>query len=1164
MKKLKLFWSDIGMTLQERLILIMKLTVIFTLVLTLSSFGAIRGQVISYSGKNVKMSDFFRAIKKQVDYDVISKTADIQDMRLTLNFKEESLRKVLDVVFAQHDLEYIIDNKAIVVRKGTSSKKGVSEKIVKTDVALQQLVKGRLLDALGNAVVGATISIKGKTSSAQTDQTGAFSINAALGDELIFSSVGFQSTKHVVRDLKPLVIKVEENILDVDEVVVVGYGTQKKENLTGAVSTVTSETLDSRTLGNVGQGLQGLIPNLNITADGGRPGTGSSFNIRGFTSVNGGSPLVLVDGVQIDPNQINPDDVASVTVLKDAASAAIYGGRAAYGVILITTKNGKFGSPLKISYNFNQSFARPTRLPNYINSLDYVTMYLEADRTGSQTGGNTGGMGFTDLDVEKIKKYLENPIPENSVYHDPNDPSRYRYVGNTDWMEEMYPGWQPINQHDVNFSGGGENYNFYSSFAAYREKGLVKEANQKFGRYNGNIGVNMRPSDWLELSTKIRLNRKENDQPANTSVHGIMADGFPSGYLPTMPVRHPDGNWAGQTSFTNQFALINESGRSTYNEDDIWITGGITLKPIKNFQVVGDITWNSFRHNDKYNTKSFMEYGAVPIGEDMTDPTKAVPVGMYPHNLPAFVGERNTHDIYSAINLYAQYENVFVDKHYLKLMAGYNQEYKKNESFHASVKDLLNQDYPFLKLNNDVKPSVGSAIGEWALAGQFFRVNYIYDERYLLEVNGRYDGSSRFAAKDRYVFSPSVSLAWRLSKESFMDFLKPLVNDLKIRGSYGVLPNQWLENQLYPYIATMPYGQTGYLFGNDRQTYISSPNLVSSNFSWEEVTSRNLGVDFALLNNRLTGSFDIYNRDTKGMIVAGLSLPAILGVSSPNRNAADLRTKGFEIELNWKDKLDNGLSYFVGFNLGDNRAKITKYDLNPTGDVTGYYVGKDIGEIWGYVSNGLYQSDADAAVMDKSKLWGGEWLAGDVKFEDLNQDGVIDFGNNTLSNPGDRKVIGNDQARYSFGLRGGLEYKGFDFTVFLQGVAKRDAALGGPYFWGFTSEWAIPTEEHLDYYTAENTGGYFPRQRFGGGGNFQTSSRYLQDASYLRLKQLTVGYTLSSQLLSKIKLQKVRVFATGQNLFEFTNLIKSYDPEQFDRLKYPLNRTIALGVQLSY
>jgi len=1034
--------------------------------------------------------------------------------------------------------------------------------------AQNKQISGTVTDEKGTPLPGVSVQIKSTTRGVATDFDGKYSIEASQGNVLLFSYMGYASQEKTVGKGggNSLIINVQlkEDTQELGEVVVVGYGTQKKENLTGAIATVDAKVLESRPLTTIGQGLQGVIPNLNITTSNGRPGSGSSFNIRGYTSLNGGSPLVLVDGVQMDPNQINPNDVENVTVLKDAASAAIYGGRAAFGVVLITTKKGKKETPMQINISSDYSITRPTRLPDLVNSVEYLQMYMEADRTGRATGSGVGSQNFTDTDLQKAKEYLANPTPANSVYIDPNDARKYRYVGNTNWIKEMYPGWASQTQNNISLSGGTNKTTYLASVGMFSEDGLFKKAKQKFERYNITLNINTDITKWLSLHLKSTVNHKDNDQPANVG-RGFSAERFATDVKPLMPVYHPDGHFSGQGNFTNPFAVIATGARDTYKSDDIWITSGFTLTPIKNVKIVGDYTWNPYHMNSKNNVKMFKEYGAPTDGKSIYDPDKATDLGYYPHNNPATVYEANSHDLYKAANIYAQYENTFAEKHYFKAMVGYNQESKHNESFSVQVKNLVNQDYPFLKLNNDDKPSVGSGISDWALIGSFFRLNYVYNQKYLVEVNGRYDGSSRFSRENRYVFSPSASLGWRISKEKFFDPINSVVSDLKFRVSYGKLPNQQVK-ALYPYLPTMPYGnQTGYIFGTQQLPYVSAPGLVSNNFTWEEVATRNFGVDFGFLNNRLTGSFDYYIRNTTGMLVNGLALPAVLGVGAPQRNAADLETKGFELTLGWHDAIGEDFKYGVSFNLADSRSFITKYDLNPTGSLGDYYVGREIGEIWGYTTEGLYQTDEDAAKLDKTKLAGYKWLAGDVKYKDLNNDGKIDYGKNTLDDHGDLSVIGNNQARYTFGLNLNAEYKGFDFTVFFQGVGKRDYMLNDVYFWGFSNadEWSVPATNQLDHWTPENPNAYYPRLRFGGWGNTRTQTRYMQDASYIRLKQITLGYTLPKEVLSNIGLQNLRLFITGQNLCEWTKLIKSYDPELLSQ-NYPINRVITIGVQARF
>lgn len=390
--------------------------------------------------------------------------------------------------------------------------------VVALPLSAQITVTGKVTDENKSPLPGANIVVKGTTHGVTSDFEGNYEIRAKQGDVLEFSFIGFKTqTKKVTGGGNSLIINtiLQEDAQQLEDVVVVGYGTQKKENLTGAVATVDAKVLDSRPLTNIGQGLQGLVPNLNISMGSGRPGTGTGFNIRGFTSINGGSPLVLVDGVQMDPNQINPNDVENVTILKDAASAAIYGGRAAFGVVLITTKQGKKGAPLQVNVSTNYSLTRPTRLPKLVNSLEYLTMYLLADEAGGISGGSRGSQGFGQEDIDRVKKYMADPRPENSVYIDPTDPRKYRYVSNTDWIKEMYPDWAPQSQHNISISGGSEKTTYIASAGMFEQQGLFKVSNQKFNRYNLNLGLTSDVTKWLTIGVKSAVNRKHNDQPSN-------------------------------------------------------------------------------------------------------------------------------------------------------------------------------------------------------------------------------------------------------------------------------------------------------------------------------------------------------------------------------------------------------------------------------------------------------------------------------------------------------------------------------------------------------------------------------------------------------------------------------------------------------------------------
>lgn len=1063
------------------------------------------------------------------------------------------VRELLDRLLKPRQITYSIQGDYIVLTQYKASPTGATSDLSAksaNELSIDNItVTGKVTDETGTPLPGANVLEKGTTNGTTTDANGDFSLT--VKDEksvLVISFIGYSSKEILVGTQTQFPISIESDISTLGEVVVVGYGSQKKINVTGSVASVDNKALESRPLTNLGQGLQGLIPNLNVSPGNGRPGARSGFNIRGTTSLNGGEPLVLVDGVQMDPNQINPSDVESVTVLKDAASCAVYGVRGAYGVILIKTRTGQKNTPVQINYSFDYTLTRPTRLPKTMNSVDYINTFMEANETGAATGGGTASNAFTAEDLQRAKNYMQNPTPENAVYVDPGNPNLYRYVGNTDWVEALYPSYAPQMQHNLSFRGGDEKTTYIASLGYFNQEGILRAANQDFNRYNGSLKIDSDIKSWLTLNFRMQLNRVKDNSPANIEFGSI--ERLSGDLRPIMPIYHPDGRYSGQGNFTNTFAVLNNNGRSITNSNDLWLTGGFELRPIKNVKVVSNYTWNSYNYNNTENRKAFNEYGA-----------NGVLLGVYPWTATPRVFERNSNDSYTALNSYAEYENTF-GRHYIKGMIGYNQELKQVKGFNANVRNLINQDIPAINLNSDPKPNAGGGVDEWAVSGTFFRVNYALNEKYLIEVNGRYDGTSRFARGNRYTFQPSFSVGWRISEESFFESLSGVVTDLKLRASYGTLGNQQLTNS-YPYIPSMSSRIESYIFGNQQQTAVYAPGLVSADFTWEEVTTKNFALDFGFLNNRLTGSFDYYVRDTKDMIVAGTPKPAVLGTSVPSRNAADLTTKGFELSLRWQDKITTDLTYNVAVALSDYKAEITRYD-NPNGVIGVRYVGESYDEIWGFETEGFYQSDAEASEIDNSAIWGGTWLAGDIKYRDLNNDGKITRGNGTLADPGDMKVIGNRTPRYQYSVNASMQYKGFDFTMFFQGVGKRDMMLGGNFFWGYGSEWHVPTEAHVgQYWTPENTNAYFPRLRFGGGGNFQTQTKYLQSAAYLRMKQITIGYTFPQQLLNKVKIDRIRLYFTSQNLFEFTKLHKNYDPEQFDRQwDYPLNRGYSFGIQV--
>lgn len=1010
---------------------------------------------------------------------------------------------------------------------------------------------GTIMDETGQPTIGASVSVKGAKKGVITDLNGRFSLPGVKpGSVVRVSFVGYEP-QEIVWNGQPVNIKLKANDQSLNELVVVGYATVKKENLTGAVSAVDDKVLADRPIVNLGQGLQGTIPNLNITTSG-RPGDGASFNIRGTTSINGGSPLVLVDGVQMDPNLVNPSDIQSVSVLKDAASASIYGARAAYGVILITTKTGRTEMPTQVSMDASISFNSPTVRPKYINSMDYANWMNAASR-------NTNGQDYFDEEtMQHIEAYFKDPAHNQPVFihSNPGQSSnglKYTYCGNTDWMKAMYKNNYPLQKYNLNIRGGGKKATYYTS-AGYMDQGsLLRYGNEQYRKFNLVNNINYDVNNWLHLSMKTSYIRTEKTGLNQTSVSG---DNWIGGDTrPLMPVKHPDGHWSGQGNFTNFAAVLEDGGSRKTTNNDFWNTVAVKLTPLKGMTINMDYTFNYYASHSKIHAKSFNEYGA-----------NGVFLQSFQWMTPNFVTESQYNDTYNAFNLFGDYEKT-LGKHYFKVMAGFNQESKHTRYFYARRNNLISNNLPSMDAASGDK-FVSNSDDSWATRSGFFRVNYSFANRYLLELNGRYDLSSKFPKDDRAVFNPSFSAAWRLSEENwFKELTNNFFNDLKFRGSYGSLGNQALDNGWHIYLSTYGAGQMSYIMGGNQAQYVYPGGLVSSSVTWETVTQWNIGLDFTILKNRLTGTFDYYQRKTEGMLAPGKTLPGILGASEPSENAADLVTKGWELSLTWNDRLANGLHYSIGFNLSDAQAEITKFD-NPTKDLGNYYVGEKIGEIWGYQTIGLFQSEEEIAkAPDQSKVNGSiKMIPGDIHFADLNGDGVIDYGDNTVDNPGDRKIIGNSTARYRYGFNISADWKGFDLGVFFQGVGKRDLVLPGKLFTAqYGSEWSVPSAQGVDYWREDNRDAYFPVARFNGGTAIgQTQTRYLQDASYLRLKSLTFGYALPVELTKKVGLQKCRFFFTGENLLTFKHTLDGFDPELDNPYGYPLQKSLSIGVNLVF
>lgn len=1101
---------------------------------------------VSINKKNVQLETVLNEIEHQTDYLFIYNNQVNVNKKVSLKAKNQPVSKVLEELLANSGITYSVEGNHIVLGKQTMA------------AAPQQssTIRGKVIDTNGDPVIGANIVEKGTTNGTTTDVEGNFSINAKSGSTLVITFIGYVREEVKANAGRRMEIILQEDSETLEEVVVVGYGTMKKADLTGSVATVGSEVIEDRPLTNLGAGLQGAIANLNISSSNGAPGTGSKFNIRGTTNLSGGEPLILVDGIEMDPNLINPQDVKDVTVLKDAASASIYGARAAFGVILITTKTGFVSQKPVVSLSANYSINVPTVHANYMNSMEYTQWMNDANTTSN------GSNYFDDITMEHVRNYYNDPVNNLPVFHHPDDAaSKYRYCGNTDWYEALNKKSYPMQQYNISVQGGSETAKYMTSAGMFQQDGISKWTDEDYKRFNVLQHVNYKVNNWLQVGLRATLSMvKMNTGPQNKYGNNSLGATIPGDSRPLMPVYHPDGHFAGYCGdgyFTNQAAWLSQGGSAEMRNNNMYATAFAKLNPLEGLEINVDYTYNYYNYSFKNHVREYIDYDA-----------DGNPGSIFPHTSPNQVSYTKNESQYDVFNAYATYKKKFNKVHALEGMIGFNQENATYKGVGLSRNNLIANDIPFLNLATGDR-STSDYMNQWAIRGAFFRLFYAYDDKYLVQVNGRYDGSSRFPKDDRFAFFPTFSLGWRLSQEKFWKPIAHIVNDFKIRGSYGALGNQVLlqggNDMYYPYISTYTTGEVGYLFSGEKQMGVYAPGLVSDQLTWETVKQWDLGFNFSMFDSKLTGEFDYYVRTTEDMLTKSKTLPSILGVSEPQMNAADLRTSGWEVALTWKSALQNGLAYSATLSLSDYQAEITKYD-NPTKNLSdNYYEGKKLGEIWGFVTDGLFQSDEEASSWNQSKIVGYTQYAGDIKFADLNGDGEVTRGENTVNNSGDLKIIGNETPRYNFGIRGTAEYKGFDFTLFFQGTMKRDIIPSKTFYLShYTSEWSVPQKMNYDYWREDNRDAFFPRARMNGSAVNENQTRFMLNGAYIRCKQLALGYTIPKYITEKAKISKLRVYFNADNLFEFSGMPDTFDPELATVNAYPFIRSFSFGANLTF
>lgn len=1114
--------------------------------------------VIQLSSKNLSVGKFLTEIEKQTEYLVVFSSREV-DTNKEMNIKNTSgeLSELLDEAFSNTDIIFEFEKNYIVLTKARKAEQ---------PVIIQQSGKqitGTVIDHTGEPVIGANVVEKGTTNGVITDLEGRFSLKVAENAVLQISFIGYMAQEVPVRNQNRFTISLVEDTKMLDEVVVVGYGTQKKVNLSGAVDVIDNEKLSERQAATVSQLLQGLAPGFNFDVgnnDGFQPGATMNMTVRGMGSLNGGEPYVLIDGFPGDINNLNPEDIESISVLKDAAASAIYGARAPYGVIIVSTKKGKKNERIRVNYSGSLMINTPQKLPKGLDSYTWARVLNEA-------GDNRGGHPIGDETIDRIIAYqnqdwdyLKNSMkdwPEGATifgsYPDGNiwNSANMNYA-NTDWWD-VYFGHSVNQKHDVSVQGGGEKIGYYFSAGYIDQESVLNFGKDEFSRMNMLGKIDIAITDWWDFSYETRLAKKYRERPNMTKEGGydFMYRHISRNY-PITPIYDGWGNY----TFESHIPSIT-AGTDRNDEYDYWNNFKMELRPLKGWKINADFAFNTYTSNVR-NVKKLINIHNV----DQTVTPNGVSI---PNNIDRYQKEKH----YWTSNIYTSYNYNLNDIHDFSLMGGVQLEKSNYSHLRGYKTDIIVEDVPSLETATG-SPVLSEEWSHTATAGYFARFNYNYKEKYLLESNIRYDGSYVFRRDNRWGFFPSFSLGWNVHKEAFWEKMSEHVNNFKIRGSWGQLGNQKVDPYTDLELVPLQSEKLQWIFNygdNLPVGYTKAPGIVNRNLTWETATTTNVGVDLGFLGNKLQATFDVFQRLTTDMIGPSEARPGVLGADVPKENNSTLRTRGWELTLNWRHAINNDFSYFINANLYDYKSVVTKY-FNPTGTLSSWYEGREVGEIWGYTVHDLFRTqdelDNYLSKTDLSHL-GANWRTGDLRYEDMNGDGKVNNGKNTVDDHGDLRKIGNTQPRWQYGFTVGASYKGFDFSMLWRGVAKKDIYFGrmSNIFWGFTNGWweSCLTPDHLDYYRDTpgtkysglyegdaniNTNAYWPRPYLNDTEEAKNknnpNTRYLQDASYLRLQNVQLGYTIPRKYTSRIFLEKVRLYFSGENLITFTKLPNGLDP----------------------
>ncbi|UKJ07946.1 SusC/RagA family TonB-linked outer membrane protein [Solitalea lacus] len=1047
-------------------------------------------------------------------------------------------------------------------------------------------VTGQVRDEVGLPIPAVSVFEKGTSNGTTTDANGAFSIKVNSGKILVFKSIGFIQKEITIGSATVLGVVLKEEATSLKDVVVVAYGTQKKVNVTGAVDVITSKQLENRPVTSPSALLQGTAPSLMFStpAGGNTPGSSPTVQIRGQALLSGATtPLVVIDGIPAvmgDFNAMNPNDIESVSVLKDAAAAAVYGARAPFGVLVVTTKMGKKNEKPVFTYSVNFANVSNVRTPHTVDSYTFAL-------SRNQAFANSGSAQlFTPAVLDMIQDNVNNPGKYTLEQLNPNNGLAWsnaaQTYNNNDWFDVFFR-TSFRQQHDFSVKGGTDKVNYFVSASFVDQPGVFNfiEDIDKYKRYNFNGGLVAQVNDWMKLTYRTRYSLSNTLAPTGTDNDRNRFYQFAYGAWPTIPVK----NTTGQYSALSQILAAKEGGNSDNKSHLLDNILGLDLDLAKGWTAHVDGTWR-VAFNDNQTLRKPV-YEIAPNGA--LNPVQFTDVSQ--------IAKTNSLGTYRTLQGYTAYEHNF-GKHNFRVQGGAQIEENNAKYLTGSNLNLYIIDMPSIATSYGTTPFLTDEINDNAVAGVFGRFNYNYNDRYLLEVNGRYDGSGRYAADKRWGFFPSVSAGWNMSNENFWKVIEPVVNRAKLRASYGTVGNQGQTG--FQHISTMAGSpQSAWIFDGKRLPFVSMPGILNFERTWEKFTTADFGLELGFLNNRLTTEFDYFNRLSWDMIGPPTPLPNVLGDTAPPVNNAAMETKGWEAQVKWTDKITSRWDYSVGVNLSDALSKVTKYNTT-VNSLSGWYVGKELGEIWGYTSNRLLNANDFAApvptagaqpIVSQSKIH-PQWYPGDVKYEDLDGDGLISAGNLTLENHGDLRKIGNSTPRYRFAFNLATGYSipkagRVDVSAFLEGVGKRDLFMSSSYFYwgnmytGSTIGTGIYQGKQLDYYRdansnprllahlGENVDAYFPRPYSNAGGqgakNFATNTRYMMSGAYMRLKNVMATYTLPNEWLKHAKIQNCRLYFSAENIGVLSKLPNYIDPEFVNGGQmYPEQATYSFGVNLGF